>query len=70
MSAPSARGFWKIGVAKTLSTTSLAPQALAISATAPIGVTSSSGLAGLSTRKHLVLSRTAAFQASGSTAST
>ena len=41
MSAPSARGFWKIGVAKTLSTTSFAPAAWAISATAPMAVTSS-----------------------------
>ena len=57
-------------MAKTLSTTSFAPAAWAISATAPMAVTSSSGLAGLSIRKALVLGRTAFFQASMSVAST
>ena len=42
--------------------TSFAPAAWAISATAPMAVTSSSGLAGLSIRKALVLGRTAFFQ--------
>ncbi len=45
--AASGRSAWR----STLSTTSLAPAAWAISATAPMAVTSSSGLAGLSTRK-------------------
>ena len=70
MSAPRVSGFWKIGVAKTLSTTTFAPAAWAICATAAMSVISSSGLAGLSSSTTLVLGRIAARQASRSVAST
>jgi len=57
-------------VAKTLSTTTFAPAAWAIFATAAMSVISSSGLAGDSSSTTLVLGRMAARQASRSVAST
>jgi hypothetical protein len=70
MSAPSFSGCWKIGVAKTLSTMTLAPTACAISLTARMSVISSTGLDGVSISTALVLGRIAASQALGSVAST
>ena len=64
MSAPSSSGCWKSGVAKTLSTTSLAPALWAISATAAMSMTSSVGLVGLSRKKALVFLRAAFFHCS------
>ena len=70
MSAPRVSGFWKIGVANTLSTTTLAPISRATAATAAMSVISSSGLAGVSRKNSLVFGRTAARQAATSGAST
>jgi hypothetical protein len=65
-----ASGFWKSGVANTLSTTSRAPAARAISATAAMSISSSVGLDGLSRKKARVSGRTAARHASRSGPST
>ncbi len=51
-------------MAKVLSTTQIAPAACAISATAAMSTTPSSGLVGVSTQTILVRSRSACFTAS------
>ena len=70
MSAPSAMGRCKAGVAKQLSTHSSAPAAWAMVASAAMSHTSVSGLVGVSANSSLVLGRMAAFHASKSVCGT
>src|SRR5215207_1034645 len=66
--APSSSGRWTIGVAKVLSTTTVAPPAA--STTAEMSITLSSGLVGVSTHTMRVSGRIAARTASTSRSST
>ena len=59
-----------MGVAKMLSTTTLAPLALAMPQTASRSITSSVGLEGVSRKTHLVSAVMASFQAARSLPST
>ena len=70
MSAPSASGCWRYGVANVLSTTTFAPRSWASRATAAMSTIVSRGLVGVSTHTSLVDGRNAATVAAWSVRST
>ncbi|MNI59289.1 hypothetical protein D3C73_1144460 [compost metagenome] len=70
MSAPSLSGCCSAGVLKQLSTTSMAPRAWAISASAAMSTSSASGLEGDSRISSLVLALMALSQPARSTSGT